>query len=306
MGSLHARVTASSPDAELAWIADPDPSAHAVANRFGAVWLDEPRFDDVDAVIVAAPTGVHHQLALATIEAGLPLMVEKPLAGSYDLAVEIVEAARAAGTVLMCGFVERFNPAVRTALEIVRDPVHVATMRHSPYAERIVTGVAADLLIHDVDLVLRMFGERPTQVGGALGFFDSRSRTTSEDVAEATLVFSRGQIATMSTSRIAQRKVRTLHAVEAGREIEVDLVRQSITVYRHVGESAFDEDAGYRQQTIMEIPVVRHVGEPLQLQLQHFLGLIDGSRDAAAEIDSLLAPHEVIARIEGTGGVRPT
>ena len=60
----------------------------------------------------------------------------------------------------------------------------------------------------------------------------------------------------------------------------------------------FDEDAGYRQQTIIEIPVIRHPGEPLQLQLQHFLGLIDGTEDAAAELDSLLPAHDVIDRIE--------
>ena len=301
MGSLHARVIATQLNTELAWIADPDPAAQAVAERFGVPWREAPDLESVDAVVIAAPTALHRELALEVVAAGLPLLVEKPLAENLADATAIVAAARAAGTVLMCGFVERFNPAVRTTCEILRDPVHVATVRHSPYAERIRTGVMADLLIHDVDLVLRVFGEHPRVVNGSLGHFEPRSRERCEDVADTSLQFSRGQIASLSVSRIAQRKVRMFRAVELGRELEVDLVRQSITVYRHVNESLFDEDAGYRQQTIMEIPVVRHVGEPLQLQLQHFVALIEGRADAAAELDTLLAPHDVIAQIAGSG-----
>jgi hypothetical protein len=82
----------------------------------------------------------------------------------------------------------------------------------------------------------------------------------------------------------------------------LDLLRQSVTVYRHIEESSADQDSGYRQQTIIEIPVIRHQGEPLQLQLQHFLGLIAGSGDPALELDSLLPPHRVVARVGESAG----
>ena len=297
MGALHARVIATNLATELAWVADPNPAAETVAARFGAPWREAPDFDSVDAVVIATPTSSHVPLALGAIDAGLPVLVEKPLAETYAEATEMVMAAARANVVLMCGFVERFNPALRTLGDIVHDPIHVSAVRHSPYAERVHTGVMADLLIHDVDLVIRLFGEPPSGVMGSRGFFDSRSHPGREDVVEATMSFGRGQIATISTSRLAQRKVRMFRAVELGREIDVDLLRQSITIYRHVNESLFDEDAGYRQQTIIEIPVVRHVGEPLQLQLDHFVDLIRGEADAAVELASLLPPHEVMHRL---------
>ena len=243
---------------------------------------------------------------MATIAAGLPLLMEKPLSDSLGQVEEIIDASRRAGTVLMCGLLERFNPAVRTAAEIAREPLHVSTARHSPYAERIRTGVASDLLIHDIDLVVRLMGEPPIAISGHYGFFEPRSTTGSEDVAEATLRFSQGQIAALSASRMAQHKIRSLTIGELGRVIEVDLLRQSITIYRHVPGAAYDEDAGYSQQTIIEIPVVRHPGEPLQLQLDHFVRLIEGSVDADAERESLLLPHAVIDQVTASArGIDP-
>jgi predicted dehydrogenase len=297
MGALHARVLAANETTELAWIADPGPAGAAAAARYGTVSISEPDLSSVDAVVIAAPTEHHHDLALAVIGAGLPLLLEKPLAGTLAHSEQIVAAARRRGQVLMCGLLERFNPAVRTAVEIAKAPVHVTTVRHSPYAERILTGVASDLLIHDIDLVLRLFRSMPVTVAGHYGYFEPRSQDDSEDVADASLRFSGGQIATLSVSRIAQQKVRSLTIAELGRVIEVDLLRQDITIYRHVQHPTFDEDAGYRQQTIIEIPVVRYPGEPLQLQLQHFLALIEGRADVAAELDSLLPAHAVIDQI---------
>jgi predicted dehydrogenase len=298
MGSLHARVLSGSEATDLVWVADPLKAAgEPIAQRFGTTWIPEPDLAGVDAVVIASPTQAHHATALRVIDAGLALLVEKPLADTFAHAEEIVAASQARGTVLMCGLLERFNPAVRTAAEISRAPLHVATVRHSPYAERIRTGVAADLLIHDVDVVVRLFGEEPQQVFGHFGLFEPRSEIGREDMAEASLRFSQGQLASLSASRVAQRKVRSLTITELERSIEVDMLRQSITIYKHVQESGFDEDAGYRQQTIIDIPVIRHPGEPLQLQLAHFVALINGAADVDAERDSLLLPHRLIDQI---------
>ena len=141
----------------------------------------------------------------------------------------------------------------------------------------------------------------PATLTGHYGYFEPRSTSGSEDVAEATLRFSGGQIASLSVSRIAQHKIRSLTIGELGRLIEVDLLRQSITIYRHVQESGFDEDAGYMQQTIIEIPVIRHPGEPLQLQLAQFVDLIEGRADPDAERDTLLLPHALIDQVGSVG-----
>jgi predicted dehydrogenase len=192
---------------------------------------------------------------------------------------------------------ERFNAAVRTAMEIARDPIHAMSVRHSPYATRIRTGVAEDLMIHDVDIVLRLFGSEVVSVVGSCGVFNEQSIPTSEDVVDATLQFASGGFATLSASRLSQRKVRSLTIAEMERLIEVDLVRQDVTIYRHVGTSEYDEEAGYRQQTIIDIPVLRDPGEPLQLQLRRFIALIDGDLDPALELDQILPPHRVVAEV---------
>lgn len=298
MGALHARVVAGGPATELAWVVDPDRAAGThVAERFGSRWMTDIDLETVDAVIVAAPTQFHHDIAVAVLHAGVPLLLEKPLANSIDDCRNIVALARSGGAVLMCGLLERFNPAVRTAADICRNPLHVATRRHSPYAERIRTGVAGDLLIHDIDMVLRLFEGEPVGMACSFGYFEPRSVVGSEDVADATIRFSEGRIASLSVSRIAQAKVRSLVVSELDRTIDVDLLRQSITVYRDAGSSEFRDDTGYTQQTIIDIPVIRHLGEPLQLQLQHFVDLIRGDADPEAEIDGLLAPHETLHRL---------
>lgn len=298
MGSLHARVVATTDSTELLWVADPNQAAgEQVAKRYGCTWIPMPDIGSVDAVIIASPTQFHHALALEVIAAGIPVLVEKPLAPTMAQAEAIVAASQQSGSVLMCGLLERFNPAVRTAAEIAKAPLHISTIRHSPYSERIRTGVASDLLIHDVDLVIRLMKEQPSAISGHYGYFEPRSAPGSEDVAVATLRFSAGQISNSSVSRIAQHKIRSLTITELGRLIEVDLLRQSITIYRHVHESGFDEDIGYRQQTIIDIPIVRYPGEPLQLQLQRFLDLIAGKVDPAEERDTLLAPHRVVFEV---------
>ena len=297
MGALHARVVAANPAADLAWVSDPNGELGArVAGRFETRWLPEPDLGCVDAVIVAAPTQHHFDLAVNVIDSGIPLLLEKPLAATFDQAASIVERASRLGCPLMCGLLERFNPAVRTAAEIADQPLRMATVRHSPYTQRIPTGVASDLLIHDLDLVLRLVGDYPTSAHGHFGYFAPTS-AGSEDVAEASLKFASGRIAVLSASRTSQHKVRSLSIAERHRLIDVDLLRQSITIYRHVDGAAFDEAAGYSQQTIIEIPVIRHAGEPLQLQLDHFLGLLRGDVDQATELSSLLPPHRLLDEI---------
>jgi predicted dehydrogenase len=302
MGALHARVLAQSPRTELAFVCDPGPAGADVAARFGVPHvhtLDSVR--DVDAVIVASATETHRELALEVIRAGRPLLVEKPLADRLDGAEEIVAASAAAGLPLMCGFLERYNPTIMTAMEFVDRPLHVSAVRHSPYVPRIRTGVASDLLIHDIDIVVRMLGE-PDTVAGRLGYFHPGSLPTSEDVAEALLQFPGGAIASVSASRLSQRKIRSMTIVDLDRLVEIDLLRQDITIYRHVENSpATDDGLGYRQQTIIDIPVVRYRHEPLVAQLDRFCDLLDGSADADEERATLLAPHRVIEQVRTSG-----
>ena len=297
MGALHARVVSSGSATQLEWVSDPVVRVgKALAERYGTRYTSHPDLDCIDALIIAAPTEHHHELGIEAIAAGIPVLLEKPLSQSMSQSEELVRRSAEMGVPLMCGFMERFNPAIRTAIDIVERPLHLRAVRHSPYVDRIRTGVGSDLLIHDADIALHVFGRAPSGVTGQAGFFHPKSDADSEDVVEAALMFDDGGVASLSASRVSQRKIRELVIAEEDRLVEVDLLRQDITIYRHIGDStAIDDDGlGYRQQTIIDIPVIRHKGEPLSLQLQHFVDILMGHVDADTERATLLPPHLVV------------
>ncbi|MDN4598405.1 Gfo/Idh/MocA family protein [Leifsonia virtsii] len=299
MGSHHARVIAQSADAELAVLIDPRESVgRAVAERFGTTWRPElPDLSDIDGVVVAAATEAHYDLAMQVLSQDTALLVEKPVADSLLRTEEILDLANVRDLPFMCGLLERYNPAVMTARELLGEPVHVTAVRHSPYAPRIRTGVSWDLLVHDVDLAIGIIGTAPNSVESRLGHFHPDSLQDAEDVAETLLDFPGGAIAHVSASRVGQRKIRQLSIYERERLIEVDLLRRDVTVYHHVSENSVDEGRGYRQQTVIEIPELVSSQEPLTTQFGRFLKLVDGTADASAERETILPPHRVIDQV---------
>jgi predicted dehydrogenase len=279
MGSHHARVISQSSESDLVALVDPfEEGGRRVAGRYGATWLPElPDLDDVDAVVVAAPTEHHRPIALEVLGSGTPLLIEKPVAADLGVTREIVTEADSRDVPLMCGFLERYNPAVLTAASIIEQPLHMSSVRHSPYAPRIRTGVGWDLLVHDVD---------PT------------SGPDSEDVAEAVLGYADGGVAHVSASRVGQRKIRQISVYELDRLVEIDLLRRDVTVYHHVSENSADgEGRGYKQQTVIEIPEMVTSQEPLTAQFERFMSLARGEGDAAAERAGLLPAHVVVDRV---------
>jgi len=301
MGSLHARVIAQSQEAGLGCVVDPNPAAgSALAERFRSRWVpDLDDFTQFDAVIVASPTNTHAQWVHRALESGKPVLVEKPMSENIDESVSMVEEAQRRRVPMMCGFLERYNPAVITALDIIDEPVHLSTVRHSPYAPRIPTGVGHDLLIHDVDLVLRIAGGLPGRITAHLLCCHPDSEKGAEDVVDVNLQFDERFLASLSASRVSQRKGRTLTISDLDRLVEVDLIRQDRTVYRHMRNEPLSGGPGYRQQTIIEIPSIHDPREPLASQLDHLMDLVRGEAEAEREINSLLGPHLVVHDLLG-------
>lgn len=297
MGSLHARVISQSASCELALLIEPrEEQGRAVAERFSTTWAAD--FDDlegIDAVVVAAATQAHYGIAGRVLDLGKPVLVEKPLATTYEQSADLVKRAAAAGVPLMCGLLERFNPAVRTAREFAGEVWQVNGVRHSPFVSRIATGVATDLLIHDVDLAIGFIGSEPTRVKGEFGYFHPASRANqAEDCADAVLRFESGSVATISASRVSQRKIRQLSLLETDRLIEIDLLRRDITIYRHIADDMPADRDGYQQQTVIEIPTIRYSEEPLSAQLNHYLSLVAGTGDIDGERDTILPAHRAV------------
>lgn len=300
MGTNHARVISQSDRASLSILVDPRQNVGThLAERFGARWAPSlPDLADIDAVVIAAATEAHYGLAMEVLSQDVPLLIEKPVSDSLLKTKEILDEADRRDLPMMCGLLERYNPAVLTARSLLEAPFHVTGTRHSPYAPRIRTGVAWDLLVHDVDLAIIMLGSSPTHVDSRLGYFHPESLPGSEDVAETLLEFDSGAVAQISASRVGQRKIRQMSIYEQERLIEVDLLRRDVTVYHHVAENSADgAGRGYRQQTVIEIPEPVTGKEPLTTQLDRFIDIIEGSVDAAEERASILPAHIVIDRV---------
>lgn len=300
MGANHARVIADSSSAALHVVIDEDlERARAIAEHYGCrAAANSEASADCDAVVVATATASHKALAMPLLENGIPTLMEKPLAEAVADVEAMVDAAARSSTPFMCGFVERFNPALVTALGLVDEPVvHLNATRHSPASPRATSSVVLDLLIHDLDLALRV--AQPS-VPAYLG--SHRWGTPSSpwaEIADALLAFESGMVASLSSSRWSQRKIRDVRIATASQLFEVDLVRHDVTVYRHVRHLGTDGDARtYRAETIIDIPFVRPAGEPLALQFNRFMGLVTGELDMIDELESVVAPHRLAIAIE--------
>jgi predicted dehydrogenase len=223
------------------------------------------------------------------------------MAPTLDEVDALLGVAEAKDVPVMCGFVERFNAALRTAVSVLEEPpIHVVAIRHSPPAPRIASSVVGDLLLHDLDVALTLFdGQRPTVTGAAC---HRPAGTQFLEIADCSISFDSG-VATLSANRMAQRKVRGLSIHSPSNTIEVDLLRQDVTVYRNVSQEITRGGGGigYRASTEIDIPFVRHLGEPLALQFEHFLELVTGRGDHLAERVRIRSPHELMAEIEGRG-----
>ncbi|MGV1034573.1 MAG: Gfo/Idh/MocA family protein [Microbacteriaceae bacterium] len=297
MGRNHARIISASPNATLSYVVDPfEKNGQDVANATGAQW--KPSYEDVlphvDAAVIAASTEYHYEIAKAVLDAGVPVLVEKPICPSLQQTIEILELSAAKDVPIQCGFLERFNPGVTAALSLVEEPLYVRAERHSPYWSRIKTGVAWDMLVHDADLLALFFSHRlPTSVTSELGFFHPESVAGAEDIVELALRFEGGGIGSASASRIGQRKVRKLTVQSLDSMIEIDLLVRSVTKYRHTSFDSVEGHVGFKQVTEIEVPEVSGP-EPLAGQFEHFLRVVSGAADSAVERASILPAHQII------------
>jgi UDP-N-acetylglucosamine 3-dehydrogenase len=271
MGSNHARVLQAIPQAEVVVVADPDAEkGKRLADHVGATF--ESRLDalpgQVDAAIVATPTETHAEVAASLMEAGLDVLIEKPIAPTVEEAKDLVGVARKYDRILMIGHVERFNPAVLELDRYVDGLIHIDVRRVGSFTPRITTGVVLDLMIHDVDLVNSLAGGEPVTVSS----LTRRVRTDSEDIATCVLTYASGVSASLTASRVSQSKQRQVELTQHANVVVADLLRQQVTIHRvEHAEYIGEQGARYRQSGVIEIPYLEHQGEPLLLELRHFI-----------------------------------
>jgi len=268
MGRNHARVYSELSDAKLIGIADIDEKLAApVAQSYECkayANYEDLLSENLDAVSIAMPTSLHKRAALAAIEKGINILVEKPIAGTIEDATKIIEAAKRNGVKLMVGHIERFNPIVAAIKESITDlqVVSIDITRVGPLPPRIKdVGVIVDLAIHDIDLTRYLANSEFKRVYG----LTSKSIFEHEDTAILLFEMENGILAHITVNWLTPFKVREINVATTENFIKGWFIEQKVYEY-----SRYQEDSSY---VVKELNVPR--AEPLKLELKKFIECIE-------------------------------
>jgi predicted dehydrogenase len=261
-GQHHARIYHHLPGVTLAGVVDTSPlEVMAFAKRYQAVGYRDYRmlFGKVDAVSLAVPTALHHELAREFLQRGVHVLVEKPITATLEQAAELVDLAQRAGVTLLVGHVERFKPSVQALDDLVTEPLFVQVRRVRPWdPSRVMdVGVVLDLMIHDLDIILNLMRSPVTRVS-AIG---AAIQGEDEDLAVAHLTLQNGCLASFVASRVSPVKAAELEITLPDGLIHLNYLRQLITVRRH----------GSQHRTVVKGE------EPLRAELTHFVECVRGT-----------------------------
>jgi predicted dehydrogenase len=293
-GRNHVRVWRELEGAELAGVVDTNAErARQVAAEFGAhVFADLDALADahVDAVSLAVPTKEHARIGCRLLDAGLDVLVEKPMAASLEEADKLIASARRSGRILQVGHVERFNPAVPAAQKIVSRPMFFEVHRLGIFTPRSLDiDVVYDVMIHDLDILLSLVDAPVTDLK-AVGI---PVITDKVDIAHARVEFSTGTVANVTASRVSTERVRKMRFFQEHEYISLDFARQDALRIR-VRPGNTQPEIGFEK-----LPAVPE--EPLRAELRAFAESVRTRRqpvvDGAAGRRALELADRVMAGI---------
>lgn len=233
-GGRHAENYAAIDRADLVAVCDVDADRAAeVATKYGArSCIDyRPLLSEIDAVSVAVPTAAHFQVARDCLEAGVPVLLEKPMTATLEEADDLIALAEAKGLVLQIGHLERFNSAILKLNELLQRPRFIECRRIASYRPRGTDiSVVLDLMIHDIDLVLDIV-KAPVEWVDAIGV---PVLSEAEDIANARIRFADGCVATITASRVSWKTERSVRVFQPSAYLVADLNDSKLVVTRKV------------------------------------------------------------------------
>ena len=298
LGFHHARILSAMPGIAMKGVHDSNSARlQEVSDKLGtpAHATAEALLDEVDAVIIAVPTSVHEDVALAAIERGVHILVEKPIAPTLDAADRIVDAADAADVLVMIGHVERFNAALRACEPYLEEPLFVESHRLAPFNPRGTdVAVVLDLMIHDVDLVLSLMKREVSSVS-AVGV---PVLTPSVDIANARLEFAGGGVANLTASRVSLERMRKIRFFQRSGYISLDLAAGR-------GEYLRLKPGVASQMALLMGPSAASAGDRPPLGIQDLVERIsfegDGTEPLARELERFIAAVQGEAAVPVSG-----
>ena len=285
-GRNHVRVVVENPRAQLVGVVDTDPSRATISSI-------EEILGKVDAAIVAVPTSAHAEIACRLLDAGIDVLVEKPIAGTLADADRMIAAAERGGRILQVGHLERFNPAIVELEKIATLPLFFEIHRMSVFTLRSLdVDVVLDLMIHDLDIVLALARAELVEIRAA----GISILSPKVDIANVRLEFADGCVANLTASRVSTEKIRKVRVFQPGQYISLDYAKQSAAVCTVGGEAGL---------AFEQLPVTP--AEPLKLQLDAFLDAVETRKPpkltGAVARRTLEAALAVLDRIEAHAGL---
>jgi len=258
-GGNHVRVLRQMESVDFVGVFDANAEqARKVAQEHGSVALES--LDNLDAAVVATPTVTHEEVATRLLNAGIDVLVEKPIADSSAAGERLTKLAAERGRVLQVGHLERFNPAVTALEKAVTVPLFFEVHRMSVFTPRSLdVDVVLDLMIHDLDIVLNLTKAMPQEIRAA----GISVLSKKVDIANVRLSFPSGCVANLTASRVSTERVRKLRMFQPSEYISIDYARQDATrvAVKGLGQIGFEQ-----------LPVT--AGEPLQLELAAFVSAL--------------------------------
>jgi predicted dehydrogenase len=256
LGQFHAEKYANLPNVELTGIVEKDPArGEQIALKLNTEAFTDPSrlLGKVDAVSIVVPTILHHEIARQFLDAGVHVLLEKPMTVTLEQADELIALAFKKKVVLQVGHIERFNPAVTGIKPLLRSPGYLQAERSAPFTVRCTdVNVVLDLMIHDLDIVTDLAGSAPLKVSAA----GSSIITREIDAATARIVFANGCVADVTASRISDEKKRLLRIFDGDALYTADYQTQKAFVSRRgpgtVPEFVTKEIATERRDTLLE------------------------------------------------------
>lgn len=280
MGANHARVYSELSATELVEVVEPDTERAAEVRSNHDVPVHESVADirEAKAASVAVPNDLHRPIATQCLEAGLDVLVEKPLAMTVADATAIVEVAHEENSVLQVGHIEQFNPAVEMLGNLINDQTVIAIEAHrlGPYNEHLSSeSVVFDLMIHDLDVVESLVEGDLRSIAA----FGTEARSATLDHAVAHLQFENSVLGTLTASHVTHSKVRELSVVTDELYITLDYQKQHIELQKTGSEevTSLFGHGGFRTETVSESPYINR-REPLKLELEHFASCVANRR----------------------------
>ncbi|WP_322743714.1 Gfo/Idh/MocA family oxidoreductase [Vasconcelosia minhoensis] len=302
MGQHHARVLSRLKDVELVGISDINverglDTASKYRIRFFEAYQE--LLETVDAVCVAVPTRLHYEVGMACLQAGVHILIEKPIAASIAEAESLVNAAAASNCILQVGHIERFNPAFQELHKVLRTEELLAleARRMSPYSQRANdVSVVLDLMIHDIDLLLELAAAPVVKLTAS----GSRGESAGHlDYVTATLGFANGIVATITASKVTHRKIRTIAAHCRNSLTEADFLNNEILIHRQTTADCMTDygQVLYRQDSLIE-KVYTSNTEPLHAELEHFVNCVRGGEKPSVGGEQALKALRLASLIE--------